>query len=425
MKKIFTMLVVLFIIYIGIQLGFRFFGKGHDYEYVITNQEKSFLIKEKFINNTKNEINNYYFEITINNTVFSYQTFRDFNKQDHIIENIIYYNDDEYECILPIFMDGDIVTDIMCLKNNIVYNYSEIKGTKSKLDVFAKSLSEYNYDENRWVDTEESSIVNDLTYYKNNLIDGHNLGLTTYKGIYTINDVNLSKPHEIELFSNDVYKKNISIIYNNYYVVADYDEKYRFTKFKVVDLTTNKTEVIDCEREISFDSYIQGVHNNSIYLFDCDNKKQYEVNLKTKKVLEVGNENTGVKIYKNDEWQKISVTEAKNQNILFESIYENDVNNKNYIRIDKVGGNNSGYYYYFEKSGNKYLVYRSNINNPNQLTYIFTTTDVNRIIYVDDYVYFIDNSILKCYHDSFNTKSILMEKELSFNENIIFGIYKK
>ena len=49
MKKIFMMLLILFIIYIGIQLGFRFFGSGHEYEYIINNGDKEILMNGKSV----------------------------------------------------------------------------------------------------------------------------------------------------------------------------------------------------------------------------------------------------------------------------------------------------------------------------------------------------------------------------------------
>ena len=68
MKKIFGMLLILVLLYLVIQVTFRFFGNGHEYKYQITTNDINFNIKEKFINNTKNELDSYYFEINNSGT---------------------------------------------------------------------------------------------------------------------------------------------------------------------------------------------------------------------------------------------------------------------------------------------------------------------------------------------------------------------
>lgn len=425
MKKLFMMLLILFIIYIGIQLGFRFFGSGHEYEYILTSGENSFQVKEKFINNTKGEIDSYYFEISVNDTLFSYQTYQSFNNANHIIKDIIYYKDNDYNCILPIFMNEKIISDVMCLKNGIIYNYHDIKGKNSNLDLFVDSLNKYGYDVNKWHDTATSNYVENLNFYSENAINNHFLAISSYKGIYVINGASAYKLKKIDIFTNDTYKRPVSIVFKNYYVVADYNAQYRFDKFYIVDLTTYKVNELNCEREISLDSYIQGTNNNSIYLFDRDNKKQYEINLKTNKVLEVGNENTDIKIYRNGAWEKISAINAKNTTILFDTEYKSDIEISKYIKIDKVGGETAGYYYFYEKKGSEYLVYRAPVLNSSNLTYVFNTTDINRVVYYQDYVYYIYGSEIRSFNEQLGVRTLIQDKELSFNENLIFGLYVK
>ena len=50
MKKIFMILVILFMLYFGIQIGYSFFGSGHQTEYSVKTEEKNFLVKETFSN---------------------------------------------------------------------------------------------------------------------------------------------------------------------------------------------------------------------------------------------------------------------------------------------------------------------------------------------------------------------------------------
>lgn len=424
MKKIFGMLLVLVLIYLGVQVAFRFFGNGHEYEYQVTTNEISFNIKEKFINNTKNEINSYYFEINHSGNTFYYQTLNNFGKKDHIIKNIYSYKNDEYSCILPVFEGDKIITDIMCLKNNIIYYYHDIT-PNSDLDGFANSLKEYGYDVNNWIDVKESESYKNITVYSKNIIKNHHIGLANYKGVYLINPSVGNRVEDIELFKSDVYKRPLSIIFKNYYVTVDYNEQYRFTKILTVDLSNSKTNEISCNGEISFDSYIQGTYDNSIYIFDRSNKKQYEINLKSEKVLEVGNENSGIIIYNGDEKSRINVSEATTKDKLFTTKDSHELNMQDYTKIHSLGGKETGYYYLSQKEGDKYKVYRANVQNTNQLTYIFSTTDLNRVFYYNEYIYFLDDNTVKYYSDITGVKSILENSELSFNDSLIFGVYEK
>ena len=424
MKKIFGMLLVLVIIYLGIQICFRYFGTGHEYQYQVTTNDIKFNVKEKFVNNTKNELNSYYFEISNDGVNFYYQTLYDFNKKDHIIEDIYSYKNNEYNCILPIFEGGKIITDIMCLKNNVIYYYHDIKPSQD-LQMFAQSLKEHGYDINTWYDVKESVFQENITINPKNIINNHHIGLSNYKGVYIINPTVGNVVENIKLFESDVYKRPLSIVFNNYYVTVNYNEQYRFTKIFAIDLTNTKTKEISCEREISFDSYIQGTYDDSIYIFDRDSKKQYEINIKNGKVLEIGNESSGVIIHNGDEKERISANEAKNNNIIFSDGYCNDIDINGYDKVDCIGGQETGYYYIYKKKNNKFEVYRTNKQNLGQLTYIFSTTDLNRIVYYDEYVYFLDGNNLKYYSDTTGVKTVLENKELSFNESIIFGVHTK
>lgn len=419
MKKIFTMLTALFILYIGIQIGFTFFSKGHEYEYKIFTNNIEYKVKEKMIRKTAGEIDNYYFEIENNDEVFYYQTLDGFNNANHAITDIYSYKDDEYNCVLPIFKRDTILSDIMCKKDNVVTFYHDLKNINPNLIEFAKSLSSVGYDSNRWIDNAASDQDDNVLIYKDNLQKDISLSLSNYKGVYILRNNRLDN---INLFSNDTYKQTLSTTVNEFYVVADYNSQYRFNKFLIVNLTNGKTDEITFGNEISFDSYIQGVHNNSFYIFDRDNKKQYEINVSKKNLLEVGNEQSGIKIYNGEEVQRISAVDAKKMDILFN---EQSIDNQGYDWKYKFGGNQSGFYYLFKKDDNKYKVYRSNVQNQNQITYLFDTTDINRIVYKDNYIYYIDGDTINCFNDVNGSKKILKYNELKYNSNLKFNIYSK
>lgn len=419
MKKILGMLIILFAIYLGVQVVFNIFGKGYEYEYVVTTGDIDYNVKEIRTRNTDGEVDNYYFEIRYDNNEFFYQTLQEFDVASKAIDDIYSYKSGTYNCILPVFSNDSFITDIMCNKDSITYYYHDLIGTEAGLDDFANSLASAGYDKNQWTDSATSTSRDNISVYKDNMLKNHYVALTNYKGVYilTANDIK-----NISLFNNDNYKQPLSAVVKNYYVVADYDSKYRFNKFITVNLTNGKTGDITVDHDISFDSYIQGVHNNAVYLFDKDTKKQYEINLAKKSILEVGNEQDDIKIYNGNEITRIKASEAKNSNVLFDS-KDHSLKNQSYDKIYKFGGANSGFYYLFIKDENKYHVYRTNVQNTDQITYLFDTTDINRIVYVDDYIYYINNDTINYFKDNLGTKKVIQYNELQFNEYLKFSIY--
>lgn len=418
MKKIFMMLLILFLIYLGVQVGYSFFGTGHTEEYLVTTNDKKFVIKETF-SNKNNDIKSYFFEIKYDSEIFYYQTSHDFKKGKQIIKNIYQYSDDMYSCILPVFENNKIISDILCKKDNIIYNYHNIIGNDKKLDEYVTGLKDIGYSQSLFVDSSNVLNKGQLNIYENNVLNEVYYGLANYKGLYLINYATGGKVKEVELFDKDVYKRPLSIFFKKYYVVADYNKDYRFDTFYVVDITNSKTKEIKIGKEVSFDGYIQGTDNNSIYFFDKNYKIQYEINLTTNKVIEVGNEKTGIKILKDGNWTRIPASKAVNDQVKFVS-ENNDFSG--YAKVDKIGID-SGYYYLYNKSNNIFNVYRSNIQNKEQLIYLFESSDMDRVIYENEYVYYINDDCLKYYNDSIGERKLACYSELKYNDSLIFGVY--
>lgn len=414
MKKLLRLLLFLFSIFIIVQILFNIFSSGYKIEYKVD----SFDILEIRTQNIKDEIDNYYFEIKTDNHVFSIQTYKNLKLSKKIISEIKYYKDDNYECILPITKKHAIFTDIICTKNNIEFLYHDIKGTNSKLDEFVNSIE--LYDGKIYEHPLEIKKHNTYISVYNVLPNDMYLGLESYKGIYLINQ--RDGYYAKDLFVKDTYSKDIHVFIKNYYLTADYDEEFEFHDFYLVNLKNHNIKKLTSNNKISMYSYIQGVINNSVYLLDTASKKQYEINIKTNTVIEIGNETTGMKYYKDNKFETINIYEGINNKLLFEeNISDNNFNNE-YDKVEKVGNKKSGYYYLFKKNNNKYDVYRINVQNLNIKYYLFSTDDINNIIYIDDSVYFKEGEYIKYYSDSEGIIFILKNNEINFNSNLIFGI---
>ncbi len=414
MKRMFGLLLILLIGYFSLQLIFRFIDKGHTEEYNITTNGQVFSIKEIYTVNT-DEDDNYYLEIKVNEDTFDMQIYDNLNMSKRIITDIYYY-DADYKCILPV-INKEKYGNVICKIDDTYYNYQDLKGKSESLDLFVKNL---NIDEK---EQQELASKNKITVY-DNLIDKHYIALETYKGITTINKKNMSTIVDINLFEKDIYTKDISCFIDKYYLVADYNKQTKFNEFKLVDITNNKVKTIKYDYDISLDSYILGTYENKVYLFDNSTKKEYEIDVKKETIIEVGNTNIGIKILVNGNFENINAyTVYQNKTTFTPYEVSYTFNNQNYDLVLKVGKEKSGYYYIFEKVGNTYKVYRSNIQNKINKTYLFETNSTE-LLYSKDSVYYLDGKTLKRY-DNQGNKIVLEYSELEFNNNIKIGLFNK
>ena len=405
MKKLFFMLIILFILYLGIQFAFHWFSDGQENEYKIKNDNNIFEVKE--ISNFDN--NSYLYEIKINETNFSFQIFNDYNKDYKVLVDIFYYKDANYECILPVFKDEKTFTDVMCMNNGHLVYYHNLND--ENVDNFVDSIK--IYDKNKFIDATDSETKEGINIYKNNLIDKHYIGITNYKGFYNVNKSFNSIVHNISLFGKDIYNQKLGIFVDNYYVVADYNEKNTFNKINVINLITLKSSTIVSDKSISFDSYIQGIVDHKLYLYDKDNNIQYEIDPSKESIIKLSNE---IKYY-DGQWSTMSVKEAKEEKMFITN--KIDYENSEYVKIDQT----DSYYYLYKKNGNKYDCYRINKQNQLGLIYLFSTQSIDLINYVNNYVYFVDDNKIKVFNDTFGIKNIIEYKELEFNKNIKFYVY--
>ena len=422
MKRLFTTLLFFFVVYFGAQILFGFWGNGHDKTYEIESDGVTFNVHEKLVQNASKEHDNYFFEITLNDSNLSFQTYENFKGKAEVISDIKYYKDDKYECFLPLF-DGEVIVDLMCKKENVVNFYHNMQGN-SAIDEFVSTIG--GYDAEKWQDQKDDTNKSyPLTIYNDNVLDDYFIGIANYKGIYTINNINLKKFYDVKIFSGDVYDRAISTTLGKYYVTADYSQLYEFDTFKVVDLTNNKIHDIKTTHKLSYNSYIQGNVENSVYIFDPDAQAQYELNLKTMNLILIGDKGSSIKYYNNG-WETKDAYEATTNKLYFKvDEIINDYEDDSYYKIDKFGNEQSGFYYLYKKEANGYDAYRMDVQNKNQVTYLFHLDDLSNITYIDDFIYFKNGDEIKYYSDRYGLRTLALNEEFNFNQGILYTIYHK
>ena len=396
MKYLIKNLLIFLLVFIGLKQVIFMFDKGHNINYNIGN----YNIKEIYTSND----NNYYFKIKSDKLSINFQIKENYNKSEKIIKKLHYKKIDDYKCLFPLFKENRQLTDIMCLKDNIIY-YANTLNNKNIQNYFKKKGYKNKYKDK----AKQISITNTQSIYKENITKNTYIAIETYKGLKLFN----GKETEVKIFENDVYKKPISIFTDKYYLVADYNSEYTFNKMHLVNIINGEKITIRSYDDISFDSYIMGEVDGKIYMFDKENNKQYEIDLEEKMINHIGNKNN-IKYY-NGKWTTITLSEAKSEK-KFTSFKEIE----GYEKVDKV----NNYYYFYKKDNDTYKIYRADKNNKKLKTYLFDTTDITNITYINDNIYYKNQNTLILYSKN-TSKKLITEKEIEFNNDISFGIYEK
>ena len=403
MKYLFKTLIIFSVIFFALKCLLYLFDTGHKITYNIGN----FKINETL--DTKDN-NNYYFELNHEDFKINFQINKDYKKAEKVISKIIYKKIDGYQCILPIFKNNTILTDVMCLKNNEITYASNLNN--EKINSYLKTLKKYGYNQNDYKDNaSEIKLSNTQSIYQDNFLENHYIAMETYKGLNLFN----GNTNNVKIFENDVYTKPISFFTDKYYIVADYTQNYSFKIFHVINIINGKQIDIRSYDEISFDSYIEGAIGTDIYLFDKENSKQYKISIEDESVEEF-HDKDHLQTY-NSKWENMSLSDAINGK-LFNNYYTDDI--KGYDKVDKVGN----YYYLYQKENDHYKVYRADTQNKKIKTYLFDTTDINSIIYLDDTIYY-QNGNTFYYHTNYGERKVITNTELEFNDDLSFGVYKK
>ena len=408
MKYLFKTLIIFTVIFFALKFILFFFDTGHTVDYNIGN----FKVEEEL--RTK-ENNYYYFQLEHEDFKINFAINQNYNKAEKVINNIEYKKIDDYSCVLPIFKNGDILTDVMCLKDDEITYAHDLDN--ENINDYLKSLEKYGYDVNNYKDkASEVKLSNTQSVYQDNLLENHYIAMETYKGLNLFG----ASQDNIQIFDDDVYTKPISFFTDRYYIVADYTEDYTFKRFHVINRINGKQTDIRSYDDISFETIMQGAVDDEIYFFDKETELQYKISLKYENVEEVADKDKLQ--YYNGKWNSMALSDAL-EGKTFDNYYTKAPNG--YEKADCIG-EDTGYCYYYKKQmvddKEQYLVYRADVQNTKIKTYLFTTTDMRSVIYLDNFVYFVNGNSLYYYGEN-GVRQVIANSEREFNDDIHFGVY--
>lgn len=419
MKKLFISMVGLFLLYFLLK-GILFIFRGNTvYRYEIMNDGNAMTVEEKRYTKTKKTSEYYDFRIYIEKEDYHFRIWaKDLEGHQQFIQDIKTIKTNKYDCYLPIFQDEKILTDMVCRDNHtkILYPYHEIRLNDTKLDIevdkkYLKQLKKFMPQTDGSKEEAQIEIENTLPS------EIKKIGMSTYRGLSIIN-MN-GQLEQITLFSSDHYDQPLHVFVNGYYLVADYDESYDFQKWYLVNMSTGKVDQITMPVTISFDSYIQGVVEDRVYIMDRSNRIQYYFDLNDQLVHKCNNEEGMIQYYNGGEFENRNIYDALNSDLYFVS--SNIVRKSDHETL--VFDDRSNYYYLWKREDNHYKVYRSMDDSLEQMTYLFETAK-DRAIYCEDGVVFQNENRIWYFSDTVGTKKILKNKEFEFNDTITYGVVK-
>lgn len=410
MKKIFKILLILFIFMIILEVLFAIFGTGYILKYNILDGDKSYLIEEQYkANNTFDD----HYEITINDK-FYISIYDNLKKDSKLVKNVKYFEDNGLSCIYVTFKSKKIKRDVICNINNKQVLYHNIIGYSQKLDEFVSNIPDYDktiFEE----DLSNKSEKGLVKVYTNNIATNHFIDVQSYKGVYNIR--NNEDIVILNYYENDVYNPSLTISTSKYLISANYKDSYSFDSVYIIDIFNNQKKELKLSEAISYDSYFQGIVDEKAYIFDRNSKKQFEIDPKKEIIKEVGNETSGI-LYYDGNWESRSALEFVSGEIIFKQ--KLDYQNDSYDKIEKT----NNFYYLFDYNGTKVKVSRKDLNS-NYITELFEVNDIRNIKYVADYIYFIEGDNIKYYSDRTGLRTLINYSELSFNNNLNYFVYNK
>ena len=233
---IFVILIILFNIFINREMNYSI-------EYDLDN----FHVKETY--NKDDDM--YVFNLYNENNTYDISVDHKYTRKRKLISYIDTIENGDYNCIsIKVY---DTSSNFICNKDNDYYDNNITNNKEYNVKQEHNNIKLYNLDHDYLI----------------------------WNG-YGFDDIKNNK--EYKFLSNESYTNELAYKFNNYIIVADYDQKHTFNKFYIYD--NNKHTIIDWNipYDISFDSYFMGYIGDDLYLFDTSSKLQYRMNISKKKI---------------------------------------------------------------------------------------------------------------------------------------------
>lgn len=406
MKRIFSFLLLLAVLFLGLEFLVTMFTKEYIVSYTLFSNKKEFKIRENY---SKEYGNVYDVSITVGDNNFYYNINNTFNKQKHIIKDIVYYEDNNDMCIYPILKD-DSGTYIECIKDGNLYVKNSFPNL-NLVNMISNDLDSRGYRLDYHEDYTDK--YGNSTIYQKNIIDGDTVLLWQYKGVDMFTN---RTSHGINAIGFDKYDNKLGTLVGKYYVVPKYENNkvLEFNKVEVIDVENIKSFTIDFkDYTLSSGTYVNGIVNGKLYYTDSYNLTQLELNIDSKYVRLIGNTELGGQMYDGTKWSSRNIYDFKQ-----EIKYGSSVALENYPNATVYEG--SGVYYVYENN-NMYQVPKDHLDKK----ILLFNANVNNVNVVNNDLYYVVGNSLYYYSGDKQILKIFTNNDLLYNTNNRISIYRK
>lgn len=405
LKKSIGFSILFFLIFLAFQFLIVFFKTEHEVDYLLKVDDSEYSIKENFSKKNKSEY--YLFKIVKDgDNDFYFQQDNDFNKQKQVVKSVVYEKINDIECMALIFKDDSYTEVPVCKRGSNYYSYNYFKYNYD-LSSFLNKIPNFKSSINR---TSNEETQNDITINLGYLDDNETLAIYNLKNIFIANNKKITSM----IFSNlDVYKNEFGYKVGNCYVIPFLSTSSDFGKILIYDIDKQYKYEIKLSERISKNSYINGVYDNKLYIFDKSNLKQIEIDPKEKISTVIADTEHDAFVYIDGIESHMSVYELNNEKIIF-SEKKDDYKDLKYDKIYQFDN-----FYIYSLNGNFYKVYKEYLDKP---ILLFSDINATNVKVLENAIYYVSgDSIYK--QDKYGILKLATRKEFKYNSDNIFEVF--
>ena len=400
-KKIIFVIIVVFIV-LSIT---NYLKKEHTVKYKINNYD----IKEHFYLSK-----GHYYDMIITNKKkkYIYTINEDLGKDKKIITDIKEYKSNDLTCIVPVYKEN-ITNNFYCLLNkqqvsaNYLYdtNNSDFKKIYKKAKKLNIKLSQNNKSKKNY---------KNLVVYQKNITKDHFYFIWNYKGIYVVSKDEIKYKKFIDY---DIYDNVMDCVVDDYYVLFDNSSVNGIEDVYYYDINKDKLDKFELKTKLTKNSYINGVVDNSIYVTDRKQKKEYAVKIKDKTITEVDNDQTKYLVYDNKTKKELT----KSDYFMKDFFFDNNLIIDKKITKSKELKKEYNYYYFIEDS----KLYKALDTNKTHRILLAELDNITDWLVRDREVLLLRDDTIYVYIDGKGLRKILTTNELKYNYKNIYDLWKK
>ncbi len=415
MKRIFTFMFLLAILAIIYQFGVTFLKSGHDITYDLVSENIKFKVREIYDKKKSG-----YYTLVMENSDYSfiYEVKDNFNKRKKIIQDIQATNNDNMMCIYPIYLKDTLSSNITCsIKNDKTtysYNYYKDNPLVKQLE---ESLRSKNIVNESWNKDEIISTPDGIvTHYKENIMKEDIIVIWLYNNIYIADN---DRTYYVSLFDNDIYENKLgTLIGYNYYIPKYNDDNLQeFATYYRINIKRREKHELKLTDILSKNTYLNGVIDDKLYIFDPKNLVQYEISDDSNNPRKIGDKSINAQYY-NGTWQDKNINDFKDTEIKFVKDYSKVEELKQYKYTEIY---ETDRYYYLNNAGEISRLYKNDLS---KRVVLFKLDNLRSITVNKDTVYFIIGDTLYYYNENKGIKKIIQRNEFNYNYKNIYAVYK-